>query len=123
MKSAIAEETLLSLILREPALLEQTKSLRAEQFSSPLLANVYRQLSQRYSQGMEVSVAVLADLSGEEMSHIAGILQRHTGPVSEDALSDCIRTIQAEQQLRTASSEDDLLRIREKLKERKGIRT
>ena len=75
----------------------------------------------RYDQGLEITPGVLEDLTAEEMSHIAGILQRQQGPVNEDALDDCVRTIRAEQQLRAVSTEDDLMRFREKLKERKGI--
>ena len=56
------------------------------------------------------------------MSHIAGIAQRQTGPVNERALEDCVRTILAEHRKRHVSSEDDLLALREKMKERKGIR-
>jgi DNA primase len=122
MKSAMAEEAVLALILKEPELLEQTKELTEKEFSSPLLGRVFAQLSQRYSQGLEVNVGVLADFSGEEMSHLAGILQRQQGPVSETVLRDCIRTIRAEHQVSNVSSDDDLLALRNKLKERKGMK-
>ncbi len=123
MKSAMAEETVLAMVLKEPALLQQTKELTVQSFSCELLGRVFAQLDSRYDRGLEISLAVLEDLNGEEMSHLAGILHRHQGPVSETALADCIRTIRSEQQLRTVSSEDDLMRFRDKLKERKGIRT
>ena len=122
-RSAMAEETVLAMVLKEPALLLQTKDLTPESFSCPLLGKVYSQLVSRNDRGLELSLAALEDLSGEEMSHMVGITHRHQGPVSETALADCIRTIRAEQQLRTVSTEDDLLRFREKLKESKGIRT
>ena len=122
-KSAAAEERVLALILRESALLEQTKELKPEEFSSPLLGRAYEQLKSRYAQGMEVSLAVLSDFTGEEMSHLTGVLQRQTGPVSEQALADCVRIIHGEHQAATVSTADDLLALREKLKERKGIRT
>ena len=122
-KSAAAEERVLALILREPALLEQTKGLEPEEFSSPLLGRAYEQLKSRFAQGMDVSLAVLSDFTGEEMSHLTGVLQRQTGPVSEQALADCVRIIHGEHQAATVSTADDLLALREKLKERKGIRT
>ena len=122
-KSAAAEERVLALILREPALLEQTKGLEAEEFSSPLLGRAYEQLKSRFAQGMDVSLAVLSDFTGEEMSHLTGVLQRQTGPVSEQALADCVRIIHGEHQAANVSTADDLLALREKLKERKGIRT
>ena len=122
MKSAMAEEGVLAMVLREPALLDQTRGLNGQQFSSQLLGNVYDQLSTRHAQGLEVSLAVLSDFSAEEMSHIAGILQRQQGPVNEQALSDCVRTIQAEHQQASVSSDEDILALRDKLKQRKGIK-
>ena len=122
MKSAMAEEMLLALILQEPALLEKTRELTPDMFSSQLLGRVYTQLSHRYRQGLEVSLSGLTDLTSEEMSHIAGILQRQQGPVNEQALVDCLRTIQREYQAGRVTSEDDLLALRDKMKERKGIK-
>ena len=122
MKSAMAEETVLAMALKEPALLDEAKDLAAEEFSSGLLGSVYLQLRQRYDQGLEVSLGVLADLSGEEMSHITGVYQRQQGPVNEQAFRDCIRTIKAEHSASNIHSEDDLLALRNRLKERKGIR-
>ena len=123
MKSAMAEETILTQILREPALLAKAEELKAEHFSSGLLGRVYGQLRSRASQGLEVSVAVLEDMTSEEISHITGMLQRHEGPVSEQAFSDCVRTVLAEHQAAGVTTEDDLLAYQNKLKERKGIRT
>ena len=122
MKSAMAEETVLAMILKEPALLDATAGLKAGEFSSPLLAKAYEQLLSRHKDGLEVSVAVLAEFNSEEMSHLAGLTQRHTGPVNENALRDCIRTIRAEHQASNVSSDDDLLALRNKLKESKGMR-
>ena len=122
LKSAMAEEMLLALILQEPALLEHTGELKPEIFSSPLLGRVYGQLAQRYRQGLEVSVGGLTDLTNEEMSHVAGILQRQRGPVNEQALQDCLGTIRREYQARKVETEDDLLALRNQLKERKGIK-
>ena len=122
MRSAMAEETVLAQVLREPAMLDSLKSLRPEEFSSPLLGKVYRQLSQRYAQGLEVGIGVLTDLEPEEVSHITGITQRHTGPVNEQALLDCQRTIQTEHQSTSASTVEDIMAIREKMKQRKGIK-
>ena len=122
MKSAMAEEMLLSLVLRESALLDSTGGLEAEMFSSELLGRVYAQLKQRHEQGLDVSLAALTDLTPEEMSHIAGILHRQQGPVNEQALTDCIRTIQNEYQASKVATEDDLLAVRERMKERKGMK-
>ena len=122
MKSALAEEGILAQILREPALLDSCGSLTGEQFSVPLLGKVFTQLRQRHSKGMEVSLRVLEDLSAEEMSHLAGVSQKHTGPVNETAFRDCIKIVLGEQQSRRVSTDDDLLAFRNKLKESKGTK-
>ena len=121
-KSAMAEETVIAMALRVPAMLDLTRDLTQEQFSSALLGRVYGQLRQRHEEGLEVSMAVLSDFTSEEMSHIAGIVQRQQGPVSEQALLDCVRTIRAEHQSSNVETSDDLLALRERMKERKGIK-
>ena len=80
------------------------------------------QLKNRHDRGMEVSVAVLEELTQEEMSHITWITQRQEGPVSQDAFEDCIRIIRAEHQAASVNTEDDLLAYQNKLKERKGFK-
>ena len=118
----MAEEMVLALCLREGALLDHTAGLKPEMFSSELLGKVFSQLSSRHRQGLEVSLSGLTEFTSEEMSHIAGILQRQQGPVNEQALLDCIRTIQDENQSAKVTTDDDLLARRERMKQRKGIK-
>ena len=120
-KSGVAEQRLMALIIREPALLAQTGDLKAEEFSVPLFSRVYTQLCQRYKHGLEISLAGLTDLSEDEMSHMAGIVYQQD-TVSEDELHDCIQTIRTEHQSGKVETEDDLLAFRNKLKERKGLK-
>ena len=119
-KSAMAEETVIAMVLRSPALLDETINLRSEEFSSKLLGNVYAQLKARHEQGLEVAPGVLSDLTADEMSHITAVYHRQQGPVNEQALSDCVRTIKAEYSATKVSSEDDLLAFRNRLRESKG---
>ncbi len=121
-KSAVAEEGVIALALREPALLDQTGGLQQEDFSVPLLGRVYDQLLRRHNEGMEVSLGVLAELTPEEMSHVTGISQRQQGPVNEQAFRDCVRTIRAQRQSTKVATDDDLLALRNKLKESKGTK-
>ena len=125
-KSAMAEESLIAILLREPALLDCCGALTAQSFSSPMLGRVFEQLMGNHAQGIPVSLTGLTDFSPEEMSHIALLLQRHDGPVSEQALSDCIRTISTEHQSQSAKSpqnNDDLLSLQKQLLARKGLKT
>ena len=121
-KSAMAEETLLALIIKEPALLDKTAELTQEMFSSPQLGKAFEQLRQRHRQGMEVNLSVLTDFTPEEMSHFAGVLQSKDSPVNETALADCIRTVRSEYGKKQVSSDEDLLALSNKLKERKGMK-
>ena len=54
------------------------------------------------------------------MSHVTGVIQRHHGPVNENALKDCVATLLSERQKASVSTDDDLLALRNKLKESKG---
>ena len=122
LKSAMAEEGVLSHVLREPALMDQCRQLRMEQFSSPQLGKAYGQLKQRHEQGLEVSLAGLSDFSSEEMAHFAMIAQRQDGPVNEQAFQDCVRIILAEHQSSGVETESDMREYWEKMKQRKGYK-
>ena len=119
MKSAMAEEEILAQILREPAMLEECRSLKGSCFSVPLLGRVYDDLSSRYRGGLEVNLSVL-ELSSQEMSHVAGITQRHQNTVNADAFRDCVSTVLSQHQSAGVSTDEDLMALRNKLKERKG---
>ena len=122
MRSAMAEEAVLAMALRDPALLDKYGGLTPEEFSVPLLGKVYGQLLSRHQNGLEVSFGALEDLSGEEMSHLASIAQRQEGPVSETAFKDCVAAIRGVSQAKNISTDDDLMAFRNKLKERKGTK-
>lgn len=122
MKSALAEETVIAQTLREPALLDTCRTLTGEQFSVNLFGRVYDQLQNRHSQGLGVALGVLEDLTAEEASHLAGICQKQSGPVNETAFRDCVKLILGQKQSRSVDSDDDLLALRNKLKESKGTK-
>ena len=121
-KSAMAEETVLAMVLKEPALFDKTGDLKQEMFSAPMLGKAFSQLKNRHDQALEVTAGVLTDFTSEEMSHIAGLTQRHTGPVNEKALADCIQTIRSQYQAATVSTDDDLLAVQKRFRERKGMK-
>ena len=122
MKSAMAEEGIIAQAVREPALLDKTGMLKSEDFSVELFGRVFDQLQGRHKQGLEVSLAVLADLTAQEMSHITGVCQKQQGPVNEDAFHDCVRIVLNEKQRSKVASDDDLLALQRKLMESKGTR-
>ena len=120
-KSGVAEQGLIAMLMRESALLGQAGDLRAEEFSVPLFAKVYTQIKERAAMGLEVSLATLTDLTDDEMSHMAGIVYEQDA-INEKAFADCVRTVRSEHQSKQVASEDDLMAIRQRMKERKGLK-
>ena len=119
-KSARAEEGLIAMAMREPALLDLAANLKAEEFSVPLFANVYTQMQTRHLTGLGVSVAALEDLDSDQASHIAMIAQGMSGPVNEQAFRDYVDIIHARCRKRSVSSDEDLLALRNRKKESGG---
>ena len=122
MKSAMAEEEIVATVLREPAMLDQTRELSEEKFSSPLLGKVFGQLRLRYHEAREVSIAVLEGLTQEEMSHIALIVQRQQNPINDQAFADCVRIVCREYQASQVKDEQDLQAFANRMRERKGMK-
>ena len=94
--------------------------LTGDKFSVPLLGKVYDQMLARHKAGLEVSLGALADLTAEEMSHVAGVSQRQQGLVDEEAFRDYVRTIIGIAEKKSIENDDDLMKFRNKLKESKG---
>lgn len=120
-RSAAAEERVVAAVMKEPALLAEIPELKPEEFSAPLLAKVFSQQLQRHAEGQEATLTGLTDLTAEETAHIAGIMQRYDGPVNAQALLDCARTIKMEHQSGTVRTEEDIMALRNRFRERKGI--
>lgn len=121
-RSAAAEEQVIAGVLKDPSLLDQIPELTEQDFSVPFLARVFSQQLARHRAGQEVTLTGLTDFTSEEMAHVAGILQRYDSPVNAQALRDCARTIQMEHQSGSVTTEDDLMALRNRLQERKGLR-
>lgn len=121
-KSARAEEGLIAMAMKDPSLLDLAQQLKSEEFSVPLFGKVYTQMWQRFNAGMPLSIASLEELSQDEMSLLAMISQQQTGPVNERAFRDYIATIHSEHERITVSSMDDIMSMRNKMKESKGYK-
>ena len=122
MESAAAEEMVLSLVIKEPALFDQIRELKTEMFTAPVLSKAFSQLHTRYLAGQEVSVAVLTDMTADEISHITAVVQKNIGPVNEQAFRDCIRTICNRHKAKSVDTDEDLRKIQAAMRERKGLK-
>lgn len=120
-RSAVAEETVISMAMRDPGLMDGAE-LTGSDFSVELFGRVYEQMLQRHKQGMEVNLGVLSDLSQEEMSHIAGVMQSRKGAAGDRGFRDCAATIRKIAQAKSIESDDDLMAFRNKLLKDKGTK-
>ena len=119
-KSAAAEEGLLRMLLREPELIP-TVSLSQDDFSVPLFANVYAALTERFSQGAAVTLAALeGSFTPEEMAHLSRITSKDDVPLTEQALSDYVRTIRERAAGRQPADGQSLMRMAERMRQTKG---
>ena len=87
----------------------------------PLFGRVFAQLKKRQKAHLEVSVGVLEDLTAEETSHIVAVCQRRENTVNRQAFRDCVQTVLS-QKKPDVSTDDDLLALQNKLKQRKGTK-
>ena len=121
-KAGRAEETLISMIIKEPTLLSELTMLNENMFTVPLFSKIFEQFRKRYFEGLEISVSVLTDLSPDEMSHLVGVVQGDGNPVTETSLHDCIKVIQEGNQRINTDSNEAMLAYQKKLKESKGVK-
>ncbi len=121
-RSAMAEEGVLRLLLLDDSLFPAEPPLREDEFSSPLLGKVFSLLWQQKEQGSAPRLTSLAgELSGEEMSHMTNLCQKPESVANgRQALTDYITVIRGEAEKRAgAGLVDPLLAVTEKFKDQK----
>ncbi len=112
-RSAMAEEGVIRLLLLEPDLFPQTEALGQEEFSSEVLGKVFGILQSRWEEGKATPIEVLSSLlDNREMSHIATITQKPESLQNgAAALEDYIRIIQTEHMKDGIADDRDLLAV------------
>ena len=121
LRSAMAEEGVLRLLLRDASIFPEVQPLQEEDFSSPLLGRIFTALWQQREAGHAGSIAQLGGiLTGEEMSHLTTVMQKpESTSAAAQALNDYIRIIREEKQKRDGSV-DPLAAAMTKFKDKKG---
>ena len=106
--------------MTDPALIRQTGGLDKSDFSSPYLAGIYEMIINRYGDGQNISLAsVASELDSDGASRLTLIMQKPEDMAERSkAMADYIEKIKTEKL--KESSKDDLLAVREKLREKKG---
>lgn len=115
-RSALAEEGVVRLMVLEPGLIPRTERLREDQFSSPVLGKYFTLIRTRQQAGLGVSLDALAgELEPEEMSHLASVVSKpETAADSGRALDDYISTIETESLKHSDLDDEQLLRAAQK---------
>ena len=120
LRSAMAEEGVIRLLMQDDGLFPAEPPLREEEFSSPLLGRIYSELW--CCRGGSSMAALSAALTPEEMSHLTTLLQKpESAANAHQALTDYIRIIREEYAKRSGrSAMDALAAARDTYKDKKG---
>ena len=120
LRSAMAEEGVIRLLMQDDGIFPAEPPLREEEFSSPLLGRIYSQLWR--CRGGSSLAALSAVLTQEEMSHLTALLQKpESAANARQALADYIRIIREEYAKRSGrSAMDALAAARDTYKDKKG---
>ena len=114
LRSAMAEEGVIRLLLHDDTIFPQEAPLREEDFSSPLLGKIFGLLWQHRSSAYPMA-ALSASLSGEEMSHLTALIQKPESTANgSKSLQDYLRIIREEKMKRADSGVDPLVLAMEK---------
>ncbi len=121
LKSARAEEGVLRLLMLDEGLFAHLGELKAEDFSSPFLGQVFGLFCQRHREGKPVEPELLAgQLAPEQVVRLAEILKSPEAlSHGEAAMADYIEIIETERAKRREDI-DPLLAAREKYLEKKS---
>ena len=111
MRSAMAEEGVVRLLLLDGQLAEKCRELDPEAFSSDFLGRMYRLLRESWDEGRTMPAAALsAHCTPEELSHLSGVLQKPESLAQADrALADYIELIRRSAEKRRGESPADPL--------------
>ena len=121
MRSAMAEESLLRMLLRQPDLFDRAQTLTREQFSVPMFGRAFDALRERWRDDLSVSPNSLSDLlTPEEMAHLTEILQKPDVVLSDEAFDDCVRIITEEYGKTQITDRSDIKAMQERLLKKKG---
>ena len=123
LRSALAEEGLIRLLMQDAALFGSAPPLTGSCFSSELLGRIFDTLWQYHREGHSLTVSLLSPvLTAEEMNLLAEILQKpELLSQGQKALADYAAVISDEYRKRTTAGGDELLALaREKYKNKSG---
>ena len=122
LRSAMAEEGVIRLLLQDASVFPENAPLAEEDFSSPLLGRIFTRLWQDKAAGYAPGIARLTeDLTPQEMNHLSALVQKpESASNAAQALRDYVAVIRQEKEKRDGSDEDPLAAARNTFKQKKG---
>jgi len=120
-QSAVAEEGVVRLLVMDPELCRLTSTLRREDFTSEFLYKTASLVARLYSEGKNVTIPLLSsELTSDEASRLTQLMQKPEDMAHrEQTMRDYIEKIKTEKL--KGSKDNDLMALREKLREKKGF--
>lgn len=120
-RSAVAEESVLRMLMREPALFARTEELTEERFSVAMFGKVFATWKNCWQEDHGVTVAAVAEqLTPSETAHLTSVLQKSDTTLSDTAFDDCVRIILEEYRQKNISGADELRAMQERLRKKKS---
>lgn len=121
-RSAVAEEGVIRLIMLDPELVNLTADLEAEEFTSEFLAKAYTVLKERYSRGDSLAIPQLAsEFESNEMSRLTEIIQKpEKAEHRQQAMEEYINKIRTEKMKKEAKQNKNIMALTEKYRQTKG---
>lgn len=121
LRSAMAEESLLRMLLRQPDLFARCEGLEDDYFSVPMFAKAFSALRERWKSDLSVTPAALAELlTPAEMSHLTSVLNKPDTLLSDEAFDDCVALLRQEHRAGSVDSTQALRAMQESLRKKKG---
>lgn len=121
LRSAMAEESLLRMLLRQPDLFARCEGLDDDYFSVSMFAKAFSTLRERWKSDLSVTPAALAELlTPAEMSHLTSVLNKPDTLLSDEAFDDCVALLRQEHRTGSVDSTQALRAMQESLRKKKG---
>lgn len=121
LRSAMAEESLLRMLLRQPDLFARCEGLDDDYFSVSMFAKAFSALRERWKSDLSVTPAALAELlTPAEMSHLTSVLNKPDTLLSDEAFDDCVALLRQEHRAGSVDSTQALRAMQESLRKKKG---
>lgn len=121
LRSAMAEESLLRMLLRQPDLFARCEGLDDDYFSVSMFAKAFSALRERWKSDLSVTPVALAELlTPAEMSHLTSVLNKPDTLLSDEAFDDCVALLRQEHRTGSVDSTQALRAMQESLRKKKG---